>query len=83
MHKPHMKHDLAAPQPWIPIGPAVTSGVELPVSSESLLGRIIRNPVPAGRPPRERECIEMLAGALSLAPRARDALVGLWLEGDS
>jgi len=36
-------------------GTAETEAFELPRVDQSLLGRIIRNPQPAGRPPKDRE----------------------------
>lgn len=71
-----------APLAWIPLVPAVLAVVDLPLPPENLFGRLIRNPVPVNRPPRERECAEMLAAVLSLAPQVRAALVEWWVGDD-
>lgn len=54
--------------------------VALPPAATNLFGRIIRNPVPHGRPPRERECAEMLCALLQNTTALRDAVLDALAE---
>jgi len=47
----------------------------LPVGGANIYARLIRDVLPAGRPPRERECAEMLCGLLVAAPVLRDLIL--------
>lgn len=60
--------------------PGLAERVELPGSRENLFSRIIRDPRPAGRAPRERECAEMLAGVLLATTSTRDAILDSFAE---
>ena len=52
---------------------------DLPAPGDNVFLRLIRNPQPAGRPPKERECAEMLAAVMRNAPVIAHALTGGWL----
>ena len=68
---------------WVPIGSGVVSDLDLlPDPTENLFGRLIRNPQPKHRPPKERECAEMLASVLTLAPTVRGFVLERWLDGE-
>ena len=47
----------------------------LPSPGDNLFGRLIRDPNRPGKPPRERECTEMLCGVLLNAPALRSLVL--------
>jgi hypothetical protein len=49
--------------------------LDLPRAHHNLFSRLIRNPCPRDRPPRERECAEMLCAVLDTAPVVRDGIM--------
>jgi hypothetical protein len=49
--------------------------LDLPRADGNLFSRIIRNPILPDRPPRERECTEMLCGVLVSAPTVRHGVM--------
>lgn len=56
-------------------GTAEVEALNLPSSDRNLFGRIIRNPQPLGRPPKERECAEMLCAVLLNSEQLRNAIL--------
>lgn len=60
------------------LGETDESSLDLPRRADNLFERIIRNPLPPGSAPKERECAEMLCAVLLNAPDIRYALMK-WL----
>ena len=57
------------------ISPEPPVGVALPMPGENLFRRLIRSVENQGRPPKERECTEMLASVLINAPLLRQKVL--------